>query len=126
MKAAIELLDATPPQEGGRRIAVLGDMLELGDHAPRLHAGIAEVIGATRTDVVLTAGPLMRSLAESLPGRVEGAYRPAVAELEPVLLDAVRPGDVIMVKSSKGAGFSRLVQALLDRFPAEAGGRTPG
>jgi UDP-N-acetylmuramoyl-tripeptide--D-alanyl-D-alanine ligase len=126
MKAAIELLDATPPQEGGRRIAVLGDMLELGDHGPRLHAGIAEVIAATRTDMVLTAGPLMRSLADSLPAGVDAAYRPAVEELEPVLLDAVRAGDVIMVKSSKGAGFSRLVQALLDRFPAEAGGRMPG
>ncbi|MBX3568429.1 MAG: UDP-N-acetylmuramoylalanyl-D-glutamyl-2,6-diaminopimelate--D-alanyl-D-alanine ligase [Rhizobiaceae bacterium] len=124
MKAAIDLLDATPPQDGGRRIAVLGDMLELGDHAARLHAGIAADIAATRTEIVLTAGPLMRSLADNMPSGVTGEYRPTVEELKPVLLDTVGPGDVVMVKSSNGAGFAKLVNALLDRFPAQAGDPT--
>ncbi len=57
MKAALELLNATPVTGAGRRIAVLGDMLELGSHAPRLHAGLAETNAATKTDLVLAAGP---------------------------------------------------------------------
>ncbi len=52
MKAALELLDATPVTGEGRRIAVLGDMLELGSHAPRLHAALAENVAGTKTDIV--------------------------------------------------------------------------
>ena len=57
MKAAIALLDATPVSGDGRRIAVLGDMLELGSHSAKLHAGLAALIIGTRTDMVFLAGP---------------------------------------------------------------------
>jgi UDP-N-acetylmuramoyl-tripeptide--D-alanyl-D-alanine ligase len=125
MKAAIELLDATPVTAEGRRIAVLGDMLELGSHSAKLHAGLARVISETHTDIVLMAGPQMKNLADTLPGDIRKEYRPSVDDLKPILLDAVRPGDVVMVKSSKGIGFSKLVEALLNRFPAQAGGQKP-
>ena len=126
MRAAIELLDHAPVQGEGRRIAVLGDMLELGRHSARLHAAIAEVIGETHTDMVLMAGPEMKHLADALPADLAKEYRESVEDLKPLLLDQVRAGDVVMIKSSKGIGFSKLVDALLARFPADADTRKPG
>ena len=71
MKAALELLAAAPVHGAGRRIAVLGDMLELGDHAAKLHAGLAELIKGKNIDLVLLAGPEMKVLAEKLAERTE-------------------------------------------------------
>ena len=48
-------------------------------------------------------------------------YRADADELKPVLIGAVGPGDVVMVKSSKGIGFSKLIDALIHAFPADAG-----
>ncbi len=121
MQAALSLLDATPVSGKGRRIAVLGDMLELGSHSQRLHAELADLIAETRTDLVLLAGPEMKSLAEALPKEAQMEYRADAEELKPVLIDAVGPGDVVMVKSSKGIGFSKLIDALIHAFPADAG-----
>ncbi len=123
MKAALELLESTPVADPGRRIAVLGDMLELGDHSARLHADLAAVLSATHADIIMLAGPHMKGLSESLPEGVRQEYRSSAEDLEPILLDTVKPGDVVMVKSSKGIGFSKLVEALLHRFPAHAGGQ---
>ena len=123
MKAAIDLLDATPVTGKGRRIAVLGDMLELGSHAARLHGELADLIEGTKTDLVFLAGLEMKALAEKLPKERLGAWLPNVDELKPVLLAALRPGDAVMVKSSKGIGFSSLVGALLKQFPAAREGQ---
>ncbi len=119
MKAAIDLLDRTEPTGGGRRIAVLGDMLELGEHAERLHAGLADLIAPTKTDLVYLGGPEMTALAARLPSERLGAYAANVDELKPIVLAALRPGDVVVVKSSKGIGFSKLVDALIKNFPVE-------
>jgi UDP-N-acetylmuramoyl-tripeptide--D-alanyl-D-alanine ligase len=67
----------------------------------------------------------MRALAEVLPADVQTEYRAGVEELKPVVISALRPGDVVMVKSSKGIGFSKLVEALLGKFPAEAANIQP-
>jgi UDP-N-acetylmuramoyl-tripeptide--D-alanyl-D-alanine ligase len=120
MKAAMELLNATPVAGNGRRIAVLGDMLELGAHSAKLHAALAELIVGTGTGTVLLAGPEMKALADVLPGDIATAYRAGVEELQPVLFETIGPGDAVMIKSSKGIGFSRLVDALLKKFPAAA------
>jgi UDP-N-acetylmuramoyl-tripeptide--D-alanyl-D-alanine ligase len=120
MKAAIELLAEAPVGETGRRIAVLGDMLELGSHSAKLHAGLADVIAGTSVDLVLMAGPEMKALAERLPADFRAEYRPQVDELQALLVDMVRPGDVVMVKSSNGIGLSRIVDALVKKFPAAA------
>nr|WP_295462903.1 UDP-N-acetylmuramoylalanyl-D-glutamyl-2,6-diaminopimelate--D-alanyl-D-alanine ligase [Mesorhizobium sp.] len=119
MKAAIDLLDRTEPAAGGRRIAVLGDMLELGEHAERLHADLADLIAPTKTDLVYLGGPEMTALAAKLPPERLGAYGANVDELKPIVLAALRPGDVVVVKSSKGIGFSKLVDALIKNFPVE-------
>ncbi|RWC45190.1 MAG: UDP-N-acetylmuramoylalanyl-D-glutamyl-2,6-diaminopimelate--D-alanyl-D-alanine ligase [Mesorhizobium sp.] len=120
MSAAMALLNATPVTGEGRRIAVLGDMLELGDHSAKLHAALAELIVGTGTQTVFLGGPEMRVLAEVLPAEIKTEYRAGVEELKPVLLAALKPGDVVMVKSSKGIGFAKLVDALLGKFPAES------
>jgi UDP-N-acetylmuramoyl-tripeptide--D-alanyl-D-alanine ligase len=99
---------------------VLGDMLELGAHSAKLHAGLAQLIVGSGTQTVLLGGPEMQALADALPGDIATAYRESAEELKPVLLGLVGPGDVVMVKSSKGIGFSKLVEALLKKFPARA------
>ena len=119
MKAAIDLLDAAPVADGGRRVAVLGDMLELGAYSEKLHGALAELVGPTKVDLVFLGGPEMRALAAKLPPERLGGWYPSVDELKPVLLERVRPGDVVMVKSSKGIGFSKLVVALFRNFAAE-------
>ncbi|BAB48905.1 UDP-N-acetylmuramoylalanyl-D-glutamyl-2,6-diaminopimelate--D-alanyl-D-alanine ligase [Mesorhizobium japonicum] len=119
MAAAMALLNATPVTGEGRRIAVLGDMLELGDHSAKLHAALADLIVGTGTQTVFLGGPEMRALAEALPGDIKMEYRAGVEQLKPVLLAALKPGDVVMIKSSKGIGFAKLVDALLGKYPAE-------
>ena len=120
MAAAMAMLNATPVTGEGRRIAVLGDMLELGDHSAKLHAALADLIVGTGTQTVFLGGPEMRALAEALPSEVKTEYRAGVEDLKPVLLAALQPGDVVMIKSSKGIGFAKLVDALLGKFPAES------
>jgi len=120
MAAAMALLNATPVSGEGRRIAVLGDMLELGSHSAKLHAALAGLIVGTGTHNVFLGGPEMQALAKVLPAEVQTEYRAGAEELKPIVISALRPGDVVMVKSSKGIGFSKLVEALLGKFPAEA------
>jgi UDP-N-acetylmuramoyl-tripeptide--D-alanyl-D-alanine ligase len=123
MKAAMALLNATPVAGEGRRIAVLGDRLELGAHSAGLHAGLAELIVGTGTGTVFLGGPEMKALADIVPGEIATEYRAGAKELQPLVLAALKPGDVVMVKSSKGIGFARLVDALLARFPAQSASR---
>jgi UDP-N-acetylmuramoyl-tripeptide--D-alanyl-D-alanine ligase len=117
MRAAIATLGAHPA--GGRRIAALTDMLELGSDAARRHADLAGPLQDAGTDLVFCAGPLMRSLWESLPAGQRGGYAPSAAELAPAIVEAVRPGDVIMVKGSNGSRAALIAAALV------AGGAEP-
>ncbi|MGB3501452.1 MAG: UDP-N-acetylmuramoylalanyl-D-glutamyl-2,6-diaminopimelate--D-alanyl-D-alanine ligase [Mesorhizobium sp.] len=119
MKAAIDLLDATPVEGKGRRIAVLGDMLELGTHSAKLHASLASMIEPTKVDLVYLGGQEMAALASALPPERLAAHLPDVEALMAVLLGALKANDVVMVKSSKGIGFSKLVEAMTKKFPAE-------
>ncbi len=124
MKAAMALLESTPVEPGARRIAVLGDMLELGEHSAKLHAALADLIAKTSTDLVFLAGQEMRALAERLPEEFPAEHRANGDELKLVLMQTIRPGDVVMVKASKSIGFAKLVDALLKRFPEAAGTAT--
>ncbi|HEV7252263.1 MAG TPA: UDP-N-acetylmuramoylalanyl-D-glutamyl-2,6-diaminopimelate--D-alanyl-D-alanine ligase [Mesorhizobium sp.] len=118
VRAALALLAATPVGQGGRRIAVLGDMLELGSHSAALHGELAEPVAVA--DLALLVGPEMRALADALPGGFPVKHRMTVDEMEPVLLETVGPGDAVMVKSSNGIGSSRLVESLVRRFGTSA------
>lgn len=118
VKAAIENLGRIPVAGRGRRIAVLGDMLELGPTGPELHKGLGPAITANGIDSVFACGPLMRGLYDSLPSTLRGAYAAQASGLEPLVLDAVRAGDVVMVKGSLGSRMGPIVKALTARFPA--------
>ncbi|HMF66786.1 MAG TPA: UDP-N-acetylmuramoylalanyl-D-glutamyl-2,6-diaminopimelate--D-alanyl-D-alanine ligase [Phyllobacterium sp.] len=116
MRAAIELLAAATPQGKGRRIAVLGDMLELGKQAPKLHAELSSVILANPINMVFLGGPEMAALKSAMPVEFHAEYRQTVDELQPQLLNTIRAGDVIMIKSSKGTGFAQIVKTLLQKY----------
>lgn len=104
--AALGVLARAP----GRRVAVLGDMLELGPGAPALHAGLAEAAAAV--DVVHTLGPLMRGLHEALPPARRGLWAATPEALLEALPATLERGDTVMVKGSKAIGASRVVDAL--------------
>ncbi|MBA4224667.1 MAG: UDP-N-acetylmuramoylalanyl-D-glutamyl-2, 6-diaminopimelate--D-alanyl-D-alanine ligase [Methylobacterium sp.] len=117
MRAAIENLGRMPVSGRGRRIAVLGDMLELGETAPELHKGLADAVTGNGIDLVFACGPLMRSLYDALPSHRRGAYAAQASSLEPYVLDAVRAGDVVTVKGSLGTRMGPIVKAMTARFP---------
>ena len=113
MQAVIAALGAR--QVTGRRILALTDMLELGAEGPALHAALAEDIRTAGVDLVFCAGPLMRSLWEALPPGLRGGHAPDANALAPELKEAVRPGDVVVVKGSNGSRASLIVEALTGR-----------
>ncbi|MEX0405120.1 UDP-N-acetylmuramoylalanyl-D-glutamyl-2,6-diaminopimelate--D-alanyl-D-alanine ligase [Aquibium sp. LZ166] len=121
MKAAIDLL-SNSEAPGGRRIAVLGDMLELGSHSARLHSALAEVIRESRIERLYLAGAEMSALRDELGSEFPVEYREKGEELLPLLVSGVGAGDAIMIKSSNGIGFSRIVDALAARFPGSGVG----
>jgi UDP-N-acetylmuramoyl-tripeptide--D-alanyl-D-alanine ligase len=118
MRAALATLGLTPREEFGRRVAVLGDMLELGGLGPKLHQELAEAVDAADVDVVFACGEMMRGLYEALPRSRRGAYAKTSEQLTPLLTSGVRPGDIIMVKGSLGSRMAPLVEALQRHFDA--------
>jgi len=117
MAAAIALLGQADVGRHGRRIAVLGDMLELGDQGDALHAALAAPIETAHVDLVYCSGPRMHSLWQALPSGRRGGYAVTAAELEPSVLDAIRDGDAVMVKGSLGSKMGPIVKALERQFP---------
>jgi len=118
MRAAIEVLGRIAPGKRGRRIAILGDMLELGPDAARLHQELALALIAASIDRVFTSGPLMQKLFDRLPKTMRGASAPDSATLEPLVLEALEDGDVVMVKGSNGSRMGQIVAALKERAAA--------
>jgi len=121
MRAAIALLGQATPGKLGRRIAVLGDMRELGKDAPELHAGLVEPLREAEVDRVYLAGPLMRALWEVIPNDIRGAYAESAAELQPMIEKAIGRGDVVMVKGSNASRMGPLVEALKQRYVRNSG-----
>ena len=120
MRAAIALLGQAPVGKHGRRIAVLGDMLELGASAVAMHSALVDAIEAAGIDLVFCSGPLMHALWEALPSRARGGYAETAEGLEPAVLAAIREGDAVMVKGSLGSKMGPLVKALERQFPRQA------
>jgi UDP-N-acetylmuramoyl-tripeptide--D-alanyl-D-alanine ligase len=120
MRAALALLGQAPLGPRGRRIAVLGDMLELGAAGPQLHKDLIAPIAENEVDLVFCAGPLMASLWQALPSASRGGYANTAADLEPVVLSAVRGGDAVMVKASAGSRMGPIVKALVRRHSTQS------
>lgn len=110
--AALEVLAATEPRPGGRRIAVLGDMLELGPQEAALHSGLAELPALAALDRIHCAGPRMAALWAALPDDLRGEKTDNANALAGLAAGLVRDGDVVLVKGSKGSQVSRVVDAL--------------
>jgi UDP-N-acetylmuramoyl-tripeptide--D-alanyl-D-alanine ligase len=116
MRAALALLGHSQVGPRGRRIAILGDMLELGPRGRDLHRELAEAVLANEVDLVFCCGPLMRALWEALPSGRQGSYAEAATALEPQVLAAIQPGDAVMVKGSLGSRMAPIVKALQTRY----------
>jgi UDP-N-acetylmuramoyl-tripeptide--D-alanyl-D-alanine ligase len=118
--AALALLGHAPIGPHGRRIAVLGDMLELGPKGKALHRGVAAQVVADEIDLVFCCGPLMQALWQALPPGRRGGYAENSAALEAQVVSAIRSGDVVMVKGSLGSRMAPIVKALQRAYPHPA------
>jgi len=112
VRAALALLAQAKPGKGGRRIAVLGDMLELGDFGAGLHGDLAQPVDEAQVDVLYAAGPLMANLWVRTPAARRGAYAETSEGLRDALLSGLRAGDVVMIKGSLGSRMGPLAEAI--------------
>lgn len=113
VEASLEVLAAaTPPLSAGRRVAILGDMKELGATEAQLHAAFASHDAMTNIDQVHCVGPLMKHLYEALPKAKQGLWAQTSAELAASPLALVRSGDVVMVKGSLSMKMALIVDAI--------------
>jgi UDP-N-acetylmuramoyl-tripeptide--D-alanyl-D-alanine ligase len=108
VRAALSVLKLQPAR---RRIAVLGDMLELGEFSQSEHTNLARAV-ADSADLLYACGPWMKYLYDAMPPNQRGAYAQDSTALAPLVRDAVRPGDVVLVKGSFGSRMHAVVQAL--------------
>lgn len=118
VSAALDVLDAARhPQANedgfkGRKIAVLGDMLELGDQEYKIHADLAELEALSKVDCLFTVGPLMRALHEAVANNMNAQWFPDVEELASQAHKFINAGDVVMVKGSNGSQVAKVARAL--------------
>jgi UDP-N-acetylmuramoyl-tripeptide--D-alanyl-D-alanine ligase len=112
MRAAFAVLAMQPRAGDGRKLAALGDMLELGAAAADDHAALAGDIASAGIEQVFTAGPLMRRLRDALPAALRGGHAERAADLAPLVAESVRPGDIVLVKGSAGSQMGAVIAAL--------------
>ncbi len=122
MRAALALLAAARPGPKGRRIAVIGDMLELGPKAAAMHAELAADLSANKVDLLFGAGPLTRALFDAAPASMRAAWTERSSDLTDEVARTLRGGDIAMIKGSNGSRMGPLVAALRDRFAQRPGG----
>ena len=121
MRAALETFGCTPPRGGGRRVAVLGDMLELGPESERLHDGIGAQAARAGLDALWAVGGYARCVADAAEkGGVAGpvVHAPSLEDVTPQILEYLRSGDVLLVKGSRSMRMERLVERFRDSVPA--------
>ena len=118
MSASLDVLIAAAPEDGlgrigaGRRIAILGDMLELGPMEATLHAAIAGHPGLENIVQIHCVGPRMRALHDVLPRRQKGEWVETAEELAKRAKGLIDAGDIVLVKGSKGSRVNLVVDAL--------------
>ncbi|MEE7457821.1 UDP-N-acetylmuramoylalanyl-D-glutamyl-2, 6-diaminopimelate--D-alanyl-D-alanine ligase [Methylorubrum populi] len=116
IRAALATLAGIETADKGRRIAVLGDMKELGAASEALHRELADAVSAHGIDLVFTAGTQMVHLFEALPMALRGAAAPSAEDLIDAVLATLRPGDAVMVKGSNSMRMVRIVEAAKARY----------
>ena len=117
MRAALDDLQATAARNpGARQVAILGDMLELGPEERRFHEQIGEYANDTHVDLLITVGPLAQAMTDRYAGETHTAHdATAAAKLAEEL---IRPGDVVLVKASRGVGLELVCKAMTQGIPA--------
>ncbi len=114
VKAALDVLAATPIKSGGRRIAYLGDMKELGPQEVDLHRALAQHPALARIDQLHCIGPLMRHLFDALPEGKRGSWQVISADGVADLAEQIRAGDVVLVKGSLSMKLASIVDGIRD------------
>jgi UDP-N-acetylmuramoyl-tripeptide--D-alanyl-D-alanine ligase len=121
VRAALAAMATVPRADFPRRVAVLGDMLELGDASADLHRGLKEAVDAAGIDLVFACGPMMKLLFDQLKPVRQGVWTLNSAELAPHLLEAAEAGDVVMIKGSLASRMGPVAEAMRERFPLVGG-----
>ena len=121
MRAALAALATVPREAFGRRIAVMGEMLELGPAAGEFHQRLKDAVDAAGVDQVFACGCNMRLLFDSLPAGVRARWSQTSDELAGDLAAALRAGDVVMIKGSLGTRMAPVVAAVKARFGGSIG-----
>jgi UDP-N-acetylmuramoyl-tripeptide--D-alanyl-D-alanine ligase len=117
MSAAFAVLGSLPREDALRRVAVLGDMRELGAQSDALHEGLAAGIEAAEIDVVYCCGPHMAALFAALPEARRGGWAENAEDLKDAVLGAICAGDAVMIKGSLGSRMGPIVDAIKQKFP---------
>jgi UDP-N-acetylmuramoyl-tripeptide--D-alanyl-D-alanine ligase len=112
MRAALSLLGELRPERGGARVAVLGDMLELGPSGPAMHAGLSDALVASAVSRLYVAGSLMRALFDVAPAGMRAAAADGAAALAWTVVAELKDGDIVMVKGSNGSRVSVIAAAI--------------
>ena len=113
--AALSVFGSLEPS-GGRKIVVLGDMLELGETSKSLHAGLADAVRASGATRVHLIGPHMAALGEALPDGLVASQFEHVEDAIDVIVGDLAYGDAVMIKGSNGVGLGRVVTAITAKF----------
>ncbi|MEL0437407.1 UDP-N-acetylmuramoyl-tripeptide--D-alanyl-D-alanine ligase [Phycobacter sp. K97] len=114
VKAALDVLAATPVGAGGRRIAYLGDMKELGPQEANLHRAMAAHPALADVDQVHCIGPLMHNLFDALPENKRGSWQDVSADCVAELAGQIRAGDIVLVKGSLSMKLASIVDGIRD------------
>lgn len=112
MRASLATLATILRGKFPRRIAVLGDMLELGPEAGELHHGLIDAVKTAGVDKLFVCGPHMKGLYDAAPAAIKGGYAETSDGLKAMLLAAIKAGDVVMIKGSNGMRLATVVAAL--------------
>jgi len=114
MQAAFKVMALIDPGRGGRRIAILGDMYELGNDSTKMHRDLALPLKAAGIDLVYTCGTLMKNLYDVIPEQNRGKHTDEAPEMAKIVPDVLVPGDVVLVKGSRGGGDRPRMQLVVE------------
>ncbi len=119
VRAALAVLDMTAGANGGRRIAVLGDMRELGPTAPEMHAALADAVVDHKIDQLYCCGPHMAHLVEAVNSQTDCIYELESVDLVDPITKTLSAHDTVMIKGSLGTNMKPIVEAVLNLDTSE-------
>lgn len=115
MNAALDVF-AGQRAPGGRKVVILGDMLELGPQSAALHAGLKPAVLASGAEAIYLVGPAMAALAEALGPERVAAHTQTAAQMMQIVRDGIAYGDAVMVKGSNGVGLAAIINDIREQF----------